>query len=75
MGAYVSSKMAAVKILQAFAGENHHVRLHNVHPGFLDTAMSAELARTTKLPFAFDDSEWSSVRLNQSSLADMVAFV
>ncbi|KAL1641336.1 putative secondary metabolism biosynthetic enzyme [Didymella pomorum] len=55
MGAYVSSKMAAVKILQAFAGENHHVRLHNVHPGFLDTAMSAELARTTKLPFAFDD--------------------
>ncbi|KAF2995034.1 hypothetical protein E8E13_000441 [Curvularia kusanoi] len=55
MGAYVSSKMAAVKILQAFAGENRHVRLHNVHPGFLDTAMSAQLARTTKLPFAFDD--------------------
>lgn len=75
MGAYVSSKMAAVKVLQAFASENHHVRLHNVHPGFLDTAMSTQLARTTKLPFAFDDSECNSLRLNQSSLTNMVAFV
>jgi len=55
MGAYVSSKMAAVKLLQSFAGENRHVRLYNVHPGFLDTAMSTQLARTTKLPFDFDD--------------------
>ncbi|KAK2016375.1 short chain dehydrogenase reductase [Colletotrichum eremochloae] len=55
MGAYVSSKMAAVKLLQAFAAENPHVRLHHVHPGFLDTAMSAQLAKTTKLPFGFDD--------------------
>lgn len=56
MGAYVSSKMAAVKLLQAFAAENHCVRLHNVHPGFLDTAMSTQLSRTTKLPFSYDDS-------------------
>ncbi|RFU80152.1 short-chain dehydrogenase reductase sdr [Trichoderma arundinaceum] len=55
MGAYVSSKMAAVKLLQAFAAENPHVRLHNVHPGFLDTAMSTQLSKTTKLPFDFDD--------------------
>lgn len=55
MGAYVSSKMAAVKLLQAFAAENQHVRLHHVHPGFLDTAMSTQLAKTTKLPFAFDE--------------------
>ncbi|RYP11696.1 hypothetical protein DL767_011017 [Monosporascus sp. MG133] len=55
MGAYVSSKMAAVKLLQAFAAENTCVRLHNVHPGFIDTAMSRQLAETTKLPFAFDD--------------------
>ncbi|KAI1420264.1 cellulase signal transduction associated dehydrogenase [Xylaria sp. FL1777] len=55
MGAYVSSKMAAVKLLQAFAGENPHVRLHHVHPGFLDTAMSTQLSKTTKLPFSFDD--------------------
>lgn len=58
MGAYVSSKMAAVKLLQAFAAENPHVRLHNVHPGFIDTAMSAQLAKTTKLPFGFDDSKY-----------------
>ncbi|KAM7194541.1 hypothetical protein V8F20_007897 [Naviculisporaceae sp. PSN 640] len=55
MGAYVSSKMAAVKLLQAFGAENPTVRIHHVHPGFLDTAMSAQLAKTTKLPFAFDD--------------------
>lgn len=57
MGAYVSSKMAAIKLLQSFAAENPHVRLHHVHPGFLDTAMSAQLAKTTKLPFDFDDSK------------------
>ncbi|PHH70573.1 hypothetical protein CDD82_7038 [Ophiocordyceps australis] len=55
MGAYVSSKMAAVKLLQSFAAENPNVRMHNVHPGFLDTPMSAQLAKTTKLPFGFDD--------------------
>jgi NAD(P)-dependent dehydrogenase (short-subunit alcohol dehydrogenase family) len=57
MGAYVSSKMAAVKLLQAFGAENPHVRIHHVHPGFLDTAMSAQLSKTTKLPFGFDDSK------------------
>lgn len=59
MGAYVSSKMAAVKLMQAFAAENpHQVRLHHVHPGFLDTAMSTQLSRSVKLPYAFDDSEY-----------------
>ena len=57
MGAYVSSKMAAVKLLQAFGAENPSVRIHHVHPGFLDTAMSAQLSKTTKLPFSFDDSK------------------
>ncbi|KAK4182889.1 hypothetical protein QBC35DRAFT_139736 [Podospora australis] len=55
MGAYVSSKMAAVKLLQAFGAENPTVRIHHVHPGFLDTNMSAQLSKTTKLPFNFDD--------------------
>ncbi|KAI2734564.1 hypothetical protein DTO013E5_9903 [Penicillium roqueforti] len=55
MGAYVSSKMAAVKVLQSFAVENPQVRLHNVHPGFLETAMSAKLSESIKLPFAFDE--------------------
>ncbi|KAK3191708.1 putative secondary metabolism biosynthetic enzyme [Lecanicillium sp. MT-2017a] len=55
MGAYVSSKMAAVKLLQAFAAENQQVRLHNVHPGLLKTAMSAKLAESIQLPYAYDD--------------------
>ncbi|KAL4877736.1 hypothetical protein BJY04DRAFT_209653 [Aspergillus karnatakaensis] len=55
MGAYVSSKMAAVKILETFAAENPHVRLHNVHPGLLRTAMSAKLEEKIKLPYAYDD--------------------
>lgn len=55
MGAYVSSKMAAVKLLQAFAAENPQVRLHNVHPGLLKTAMSAKLEEKIKLPYAYDD--------------------
>ncbi|KAI1311997.1 cellulase signal transduction associated dehydrogenase [Xylaria venustula] len=55
MGAYVSSKMAAVKLLEAFAGENPNVRLHNVHPGFLDTAMSTQLSKSIRLPFSFDE--------------------
>lgn len=59
MGAYASCKLAAVKLLQAFGSENPHVRIHHVHPGFLDTAMSAQLAKTTKLPFGFDDSKLS----------------
>ncbi|KAI1317015.1 cellulase signal transduction associated dehydrogenase [Xylariaceae sp. FL0255] len=55
MGAYVSSKIAAVKLLQSFAAENPRVRLHNVHPGFLDTNMSTQLNKSIKLPFAYDD--------------------
>ncbi|KAL8880138.1 MAG: hypothetical protein Q9198_002392 [Flavoplaca austrocitrina] len=55
MGAYASSKMAAVKLLEAFAAENPQVRLHNVHPGLLKTAMSAKLEEKVKLPFAYDE--------------------
>ncbi|KAL9584175.1 MAG: hypothetical protein Q9203_004765 [Teloschistes exilis] len=55
MGAYVSSKMAAIKLLEVFVTENPQVRLHNVHPGFLKTAMSAQLAEKVKLPYAYDD--------------------
>lgn len=61
MGAYVSSKMAAIKLMQAFAAENPHVRLHHVHPGFLDTAMSAQLSKSIQLPYSFDDSEYMPI--------------
>ncbi|KAI4099193.1 MAG: hypothetical protein LQ339_006134 [Xanthoria mediterranea] len=55
MGAYASSKMAALKLLEAFAAENQQVRLHNVHPGLLKTAMSAKLEEKVKLPYAYDE--------------------
>ena len=58
MGAYVSGKMAAVKLLEVLVVENPQVRLHNVHPGFLKTAMSAKLAEKVKLPYAYDDSKY-----------------
>ena len=57
MGAYVSTKMAAVKLLEVFAAENPQVRVHNVHPGLLKTAMSAKLEEKLKLPYAYDDSK------------------
>ena len=70
MGAYVSSKMAAVKLLEAFAAENPQVRLHNVHPGFLKTAMSAKLEEKVQLPYAYDDSKYTP---NLSLVANMSA--
>ena len=58
MGTYVACKMAALKVLQALAGENPSMRLVNVHPGFLKTDMSANLESSgIKLPFAYDDSK------------------
>ena len=61
MGAYASSKMAAVKLLEAFAAENPQVRLHNVHPGLLKTAMSAKLEEKVKLPYAYDESKYTPI--------------
>ncbi|MBE3046081.1 SDR family oxidoreductase [Candidatus Bathyarchaeota archaeon] len=61
MGAYLSSKMAAVKLLQAFAAENPQVRLHNVHPGLVETAMSAKLAESIKLPYAYNNSKYKPI--------------
>lgn len=53
--------MAAVKLLQAFVAENPQVRRHNVHPGLLKTAMSAKLAETITLPYAYDDSKYKLI--------------
>lgn len=55
MGAYVSSKMAAFKLLESFAVENEHLRLHQVHPGVIETAMSRQLAEKVKLGLPSDD--------------------
>ena len=53
--------MAAVKLLQAFAAENPQVRLHNVHPGLVETAMSAKLAESIRLPYAYNDSKYKQI--------------
>lgn len=55
MAAYVSSKMAAIKILECFVAENEHVRLHNVHPGYYETAMSRQLEKSMPPKWAKDD--------------------
>ncbi|KAL7961203.1 short chain dehydrogenase reductase [Trichoderma compactum] len=55
MAAYVSSKMAAVKLLECFVAENEHVRLHNVHPGYYETAMSQQLEKSMKPEWEKDD--------------------
>lgn len=74
MGAYVSSKMAALKLMQAFAAENTQVRLHHVHPGFLDTAMSTQLSKSITLPFSFDDSEFAPSQSIQADVTDTFTF-
>ncbi|KAJ4245981.1 hypothetical protein NW762_013725 [Fusarium torreyae] len=56
MGIYVTCKLAVIKMLEAFAVEKPQMRVINVHPGFLQTNMSTQLAeRGVHLPFAFDD--------------------
>ncbi|KAH0524025.1 hypothetical protein TsFJ059_008946 [Trichoderma semiorbis] len=55
MGAYVSSKMAAFKLLESFAVENEHIRLHQVHPGVINTAMSRQLKEKVDLKLPEDD--------------------
>ena len=68
MGAYVSSKIAAVKLLEVFAIENPQVRVHHVHPGLLETAMSAQLAEKVTLPYAYDDSKYQPLETRLPSL-------
>ncbi|KAL7795550.1 short chain dehydrogenase reductase [Trichoderma afarasin] len=55
MAAYVSSKMAAIKVLECFVAENQHVRLHNVHPGYYETAMSRQLEKSMNPEWEKDD--------------------
>ncbi|KAJ5154998.1 uncharacterized protein N7500_010437 [Penicillium coprophilum] len=55
VGSLVTAQAVVLANKTSFAVENPQVRLHNVHPGFLETAMSAKLAESVKLPFAFDE--------------------
>lgn len=40
MGAYAASKLASAKLMDYAALENPHVRVHNIHPGVVDTVMN-----------------------------------
>jgi NAD(P)-dependent dehydrogenase (short-subunit alcohol dehydrogenase family) len=56
MGTYVTCKLAALKMLQAISAENPQMHLVNVHPGFVRTNMSAQLAKSVTLPLPYNDS-------------------
>ena len=40
LGGYVSSKLAAAKLMEYLAFENPHLKVVTIHPGSLDTAMN-----------------------------------
>jgi NAD(P)-dependent dehydrogenase (short-subunit alcohol dehydrogenase family) len=54
--AYAVSKLAAAKMIEYFAFENPHVRVHTIHPGVIETNMSTK-STSGGLKFKFDDSE------------------
>lgn len=58
LGAYVSCKIAAFKLLECFAQQNKCVRLHQVHPGYFETEMSKKLEKDVTLGYEKDDSEY-----------------
>ena len=56
MGAYVSSKLPLVKLMEYFAAENPSLRVMNVHPGLIKTD-AADIIEKTGLVFPYDDSK------------------
>jgi NAD(P)-dependent dehydrogenase (short-subunit alcohol dehydrogenase family) len=54
--AYVSSKLAAVKVFEYVQAENPGLRVMSVHPGIVASDMSAKTAREG-VKFIFDDGE------------------
>lgn len=57
--AYAVSKLAAAKLMEYFAFENPQIRVHNIHPGLIQTAM-AQKSSELDMEFHFDDSKLSS---------------
>jgi len=54
--AYAVSKMAAARMMEYFAFENPHVRVHIIHPGIVQTDMYKKSSEGG-LDFPFDDSK------------------
>ncbi|CEI67659.1 hypothetical protein FVEN_g9478 [Fusarium venenatum] len=56
--AYAVSKMAAARMMEYFAFENPHVRVHTIHPGVIRTDMHKKSSEGgIDLDFPFDDIE------------------
>ncbi|CAN9325051.1 unnamed protein product [Alternaria alternata] len=53
---YAVSKMAAARLMEYFAFENPHVRIHNIHPGIVQTEMYKKSSEGG-MEFEFDDIE------------------
>ncbi|KAB2099501.1 hypothetical protein AG0111_0g12363 [Alternaria gaisen] len=47
---YAVSKMAAARLMEYFAFENPHVRVHNIHPGVVQTEMFQKSSELVELP-------------------------
>jgi NAD(P)-dependent dehydrogenase (short-subunit alcohol dehydrogenase family) len=56
MSAYASSKFAASRFFEHVAGEYPDIRVHNVHPGVIETAMEAK-SRAAGYEFPLDKAD------------------
>lgn len=59
MGAYASSKLPLVKLMEYFAAENPSLRVVNVHPGLIktDAAEAADVMGKMGVNLPYDDSK------------------
>lgn len=58
LSSYAASKLAAVKLFDYLAAEYPQIRIFNVHPGIMDTAMGGK-GREAGMTLPFDDSRLS----------------
>ena len=73
LSSYAASKLAAVKFFDYVAAEYPQVRVVNVHPGILDTAMGGK-GREAGMNLPFDDSRlplWSCFEMHRRKRADL----
>jgi NAD(P)-dependent dehydrogenase (short-subunit alcohol dehydrogenase family) len=57
LSSYAASKLATAKVMEYFAHETPHVRVHNVHPGVIQTEMAKKTAESGQ-SLIFDESEY-----------------
>ena len=67
MSGYTISKSAALKLFEYMAAEKPAVRVMNVHPGVMDTAMGAK-GQEGGIVLPWDDSELTLLRMYQQSM-------